>query len=71
MKTSGFATTTAAASTSAGSQTRPMELKSRPAPRAKKNIIRKKSLSGLRLSAIYGAMGLLAMVTPAIKAPIS
>ena len=43
----------------------------KPAPREKKNIIRKKSRSGFNLSVINNAIGLDASVTPAIKAPIS
>ena len=42
-----------------------------PAPREKKNIIRKKSRSGFNLSVINNAIGLDANVTPAMKAPIS
>ena len=45
--------------------------KSKLAPMEKKNIIKKKSRSGFKLSAIYNAMGLAASATPAMKAPIS
>ena len=43
----------------------------KPAPRATKKMIRKKSRSGLRLSAMNSAIGLRASDTPAINAPIS
>ena len=45
--------------------------RSKPLPSEKKNKIKKKSLSGFRLSAIYWEMGLVAIEIPATKAPIS
>ena len=41
------------------------------APMVKKNRIKKKSLRGFRLIAMYCAIGLFARLIPAIKAPIS
>ena len=60
-----------AASTSAGNIICGISDRSKPPPREKKNRIKKKSRNGLRLSAIYCAMGLVAIEMPAIKAPIS
>ena len=45
--------------------------RSNPPPSEKKNSIKKKSLRGFKLRAIYCAIGLVARDIPAIKAPIS
>ena len=67
----GLITRTPAANAKADGQTETAPARSNPAPRAKKNITRKKSRNGRRLSAIKGAMGLLASVIPPMKAPTS
>ena len=55
----------------AGIKTCAMVLKLKVAPTAKKNITKKKSRKGFKLSAMYKEMGLDAKATPAIKAPMS
>ena len=59
------------ASASAGSRTPCIAVRSKAAPRLKKNTTRKKSRRGLRLSAMKREMGCVATAMPAMKAPIS
>ena len=59
------------ASTKQASHISPSKLRLKRAPIEKKNKIKKKSRRGFRLSAMYCAIGLVAMVMPAINAPIS
>ena len=68
---SGFITSRTAASTTAGTAISGSTSRLNPAPSAKKNMMRKKSRSGLRLSATKVEMGDVARATPAMKAPIS
>jgi hypothetical protein len=54
-----------------GRNTAPSIPRSNPAPSEKKNSTRKKSRSGLRLSAMYREIGLVASATPPINAPMA
>ena len=70
-KTNGFTSNTTAASIAAGTSTSSSRWRSSPAPSMKKKIIRKKSRSGFRFSAMKSEIRLEARATPATNAPIS
>ena len=70
-KITGLSAVIITASISAGSKISASSVRSNLAPKAKKNKIKKKSLNGFKLIAIYCEIGLVASVMPAIKAPIS
>ncbi len=71
VNTTGLIMMTAHAKSTAGHRISCNAARLNPAPREKKNIIRKKSRNGFNRSVINMAIGLDASVTPAMKAPIS